>query len=384
MILPPTQTDETEIPAVDGQTDQAADLIGDTSVADATATPVGDTPSDDGPKSLTEALEQGIEEASKPRKITPKSEETAESKDAARARNADGTFKEETAEEKAAREAAETPEAKAAREAEEAKLVKKEPDAINDPIPEGLNKRTTDRIKSLVETVKAQEHLVAQHDQLFGAVRDTGATPEEFTAMLGYMRSVHTQDPAELNRAYTMLQSEMRGLMVRMGKAIPEVNLLRDESNNDLVDEIRNGTLTAARAHEIAVSREVNNHKNTAATAVTAEATARAENVRLSAEGKSQLDTLGNELQARDGAVYTQKYDVLVPILTPIFKTLHPSQWAATFRAAYDKVKVSVPTLAPEAAPRNMPLRPKTPAGAGSSKTAPTSALDAINAALEG
>lgn len=349
-----------------------------------------------GAKSALEAISEAVESAGKPRTIQPKAEELAQSD--TRPRNADGTFKTETDEEKATREAAdaaaalanetpeqkaarlanETPEQKTAREAEEAKA--KTPDAVNDPIPEGLNKRTAERMRSLIETVKQQEAIVESHTQLFDVVRESGS-PEEFSAMIGYMRGSKSNDPKVLEQAYSLLQGELRGLAVRMGKPLYEVNLLRDPANADLVAEIAAGTLTNQRAHELALNREaVLQRTGQARNSETAGAT---EQARLT--GVADLDALEKELVKRDGAaVYGAKRKVLESSLQATMAEVSPLKWKAIFTKAYDGLKVAAPVAAAPVVPAEkiQPQRPKQPAGAGGAKTAPTSALDAINQAL--
>lgn len=350
-----------------------------------------------GAKSALEAISEAVESAGKPRQITPKQDELDQ--EDTRPRNADGTFKTETPEEKATREAAdaaaalanetpeqkaarlaaETPEQKAAREAEEAK--KKEPDAINDPIPEGLNKRTAARMQALIDTVKEQQGIVESHTQLFDIVREAGS-PQEFSAMVGYMRGSKSNDPKVLEQAYALLQGELRGLAVRMGKPLYEVNLLRDPANKDLVDEIAAGTLTNQRAHELALNREALIQRNGQARHTeTVDAT---EQARLT--GVSDLDNLEKELVKRDGAaVYGAKRKILESSLKATMAEVSPLKWKAIFTRAYDGLTVAAPAAA--VAPpieKPQPQRPKQPAGAGGATTAPKSALEAINLALGG
>lgn len=365
----------------------AAGVAADEAAAVAAAAAAGKAPT------LAEAMSEAIDGAHKPRTIQPKAEELAQND--TRPRNADGTFKTETAEEKATREAAdaaaalanETPEQKAAREAAEtAAGGKKEPDAINDPIPEGLNKRTAERMKSLIDTVKEQQSIVESHTQLFDAVREAG-TPEEFSAMLGYMRGVKSNDPAVLEQAYGVLQAELRGLAVRMGKPLYEVNLLRDAANKDLVDEIAAGTLTNQRAHELALNREAQRQRSGQARQTDTAAAAEQERQ----TGVNDLNALELELAKRDGVpVYKAKRAILESSLAATMAEVSPLKWKAIFTRAYDGLKLATtPTPAPSAAPapapsgeRPQPQRPKQPAGAGSANTAPKSALEAITQAI--
>lgn len=394
------------------ETEDTAPLVETTAAETVVETPAVETPAvetTEGPKSLLDAVSAGIAEGA-PRKIVSKGEQTEEEIAAdKRPRNADGTFKTETAEEKATREeaeeaaklaaetpeqkaarlAAETPEQKAAREAKEAAAAKKA-DPINDPIPDGLNKRTTERIKSLIDTVKAQETLVAQHGELFGAITATGASPDEFSTMLSYMGAVHSDDPKRLEAAYSLLQGELRGLAIKMGKPLFEVNLLRDAANADLVQEIQEGKITNQRAHELALARE-RTRVETTRTKTTTDATQATNDYKAAqTAATAELDVLDTELRAKDGnAVFQAKYNVLVPMLNKLFQRIDPKEWKGIFLEHYNNLAVpaaAAVTPAPAAVvpDKPTPMRPKSPAGAGSAIPAPKSALDAISQALDG
>lgn len=405
---------------MENENEESGQTAGDETIVDSTTdTQVADTSAEDaaaaaaastGPKSLLEAVSAGVDSAQKPARIVPKADEIAAGD--TRPRNADGTFKTETAEEKATREemeeaarlaaetpeqkaarlAAETPEQKAAREAKEAAAAKKA-DPINDPIPEGLNKRTSERMKSLIDTVKAQQALVAQHDELFGAIQSTGASPDEFAAMVNYMKGVRGNDPKILEQAYQMLQGELRGLAVRMGKPLYEVNLLRDATNQDLVAEVTAGKLTNARAHEIALQRETAKRNATIATRERQVATTQQQDETAAATGRADLNALTAELRAKDGdAVYDAKHPILAASLKKLLTRIDPKEWRNVARDMYNDMPTPdlrpsgavVPTHAAAIVPKQQPLRTKTPAGAGSTAVAPKSALDAISQALDG
>jgi hypothetical protein len=340
--------------------------------------------------SALDAINEAVELASKgrPAKIEPKGEQTPDEKaaelaavkvedakeaTAGRVRGADGKFRAMTDEEKTARDAA----AKAADDA-------KKPDHVNDPIEKGLSERTTARMKALVETVKSQAGLMEQHTQLFDAVRATGANPNEFAAMLQYMTMVRQNDPAVMEKAYGILQGELRALSIKMGKPVAEVNLLTDPANKDLVDEIVAGKISNPRAHEIAVARARLKGDQTAAKTTNDAERQKADAVTAEKQGRADLDGLEGELRKRDGdGLYQAKYDVLVPMLDEHFTRLEPKFWKETFRSFYDKLKVQAPAV-PVIPAKPQPLRPKQPAGSGNSPAAPKSALEAINAALEG
>ena len=353
-------------------------------VADGPTTDAGTTA-----KTALEALNEGIGEAfTSPKRITPKEEETPEVKEAAakavaeedaaaaekgQVRGADGKFRAMTEEEKAAKEAA----AAAA----------KKPDPVEDEIPADIKGRTRERMQELIKTVKEQAQLAEQHNALFGAIQDTGATPDEFANMISYMKAAHSNDPKLLEKAYTLLQSELKGISIRLGKPVPEVNLLNDPANKDLVDDVRANKLSVQRAHELAAVRA-----KQAADAATAQRTTAASDrqAKETAEakeagdaGRAELNKIDLELRKRDGdATFEAKYDVLVPMLQEHFNGVHPSQWGAQFRRAYDSLKVA-PKAAAVVPHRQQPLRPKAPAG-HSGGGAPKSALEAISQALDG
>jgi hypothetical protein len=349
--------------------------------------------------SLSEAIDAAISGAG-PKKVTPKAELTPEEKQAeidaaaektaaedaeaaekGQVRGADGRFREMTPEEKKAHE-----EKKAAAAAKEA-------DPVNDPIPKDLKEATAKRMQALIDTVKAQTALVEQHNALFGMIQGTGASPDEFAAMVTYMKAAHTSsDPKSLDAAYNLLKGELRGLCIRMGKPIPEVNLLRERGNEDLIQEVRDGKITVNRAHELAVARAVAAAGSTAAVQTRTAQEQKDADTRASEEGKSALDALDGELRKRDGdAVFNAKYDILVPILADLFKQLDPKHWKGVFLNHYEKLKISAAATpkppAPGGAPpanRPQPLRPKPPAGSGGVQSGPKTAREAIDQALDG
>lgn len=386
-----------EIQTADGSATEEIETPAPESAAPESAAPAGGSQADvvaPEAKSVADAIDAAIDTANKPRTVTPKAEETPEAKAAAEEAARATREKEDT-------EAAEkgqfrdpttgkframTDEEKKAHAAAKAKPAGKE-DHVNDPIPEGLNERTAARMKSLIDTVKQQAVLAEQHDALFSSIQNTGASPTEFAQMIGYMRMVHSKSPKDLETAYGVLQGELRALAVRLGKSLPEVNLLADKENADLIAEVRAGKLTQERANEIAASRA---QKAAAAEATrTAEAAERQKTEAAAAtqRGVKALDDLGTELRKRDGdATYVAKKEILVPMLTEHFKRIDPKEWPGIFREMYDKLVVK-PQAAPPApavpAARTVPLRPKAPAGGGA-QGAPKSALEAISQAIDG
>jgi hypothetical protein len=394
-----TQNEELETPtgeAAEVESPQQTDDTGDAPASAVSAKLKSDEQATDPKpgdekKSLSDLMSEAIDSADNRKKTAETPEAKAEREKAAaeaatkeeaeaakkgQVRGADGKFREMTPEEKAAKEAAAA--------AEAAKAAK--PDHINDPIPKDINARTAERMTALVNDVKALQAVQKDHNDLMGYINGTGASPQEFSQALNYMRAIRSNDPKMLEAAYAQLQSELLGLSERMGKPIPEVNLLRDPKNADLVKEIQDGKLTVQRAHELALWRSRQAREST--TRTTAETTQAKERERAQVldVGKNELNALEDTLIAKDGeALYRAKTEIVYAALEPVFASIDPRNWKATFQAAYDKLKLQAPAApaAPAPTARPTPLRPKAPA-AGGAQGAPKSALEAVSAALEG
>jgi hypothetical protein len=269
----------------------------------------------------------------------------------------------------------------------EAKPPAKPMDPINDPIPNGVSDRTRERMTKLVDMVKERDTRLTQADELFQSIESTGVTPDNFASMLGYLRVVNNQSasPEELELALQLIQSEARGLALRLGKPVAGVDFLAE--HQDLKDAVENGTMTAEHANELAVARTKTKHDGETRTAAASAAEQARQAQEAHRRGTAALNALGQEL-AKD-PLYATKAPIVVATLRPVFKTLPPDKWAEAFRAAYNELKLSADVatgVAPSAAqpvaqtPKPQPLRPSSPAGNGT--RAPSNTLDAINAAL--
>ena len=286
-------------------------------------------------------------------------------------RNPDGTFK---------------PKAAKSAEGETPPLEKAKPDALNDPIPDEVKGRTRERMQSLISAVKEKDEILGIQQGMFDAIKNTGATPEEFGAMVGYMKWSHSDNPEDLRQARTLILRELEGISLKLGETAPGVDFL--SKFPDLQDAVNNGQITVDHANELALSRQrqvVTNERTRAQTAQE-QATQAATAARDSAI--AELNTLGQTLQQTDPQ-YDAKYQILQPALQAL-GMLPPNQWKAAFMAAYKAVKLPAAGVAPAAgaAPAgakpagNQPLRANK-APSGSSAKQPSSMLDAVNAAIE-
>lgn len=328
-----------------------------------------DEKSDDtgGPKSLAEALTAGVDSVAKK---GAKPEEKSK----------DGTDEDKAKE----KDAASGKDDKSADKAEKPGDKQGKPDHVNDPIDARLAPRTQERIRSLADEVKTLREVAENNGQMIGAIMDTGATPQEFGAMVGYLGAVHSEDPAKLEAAYTLLQSELQGLALRMGKPIPEVDWLN--GHQDLIDAVRGGTTT----REIAIESAMHRANAKRAKAVATEKAKQTETTQATEKDTetvtAELDALGEELRASD-PLYQAKYNIIVPKLQAEFKKLPPKQWKTRFLEEYARAKLPAKTpvaavTAPAVKAKGQPLRPSAPSG-GTQK-APGSALDALSSAIDG
>lgn len=251
---------------------------------------------------------------------------------------------------------------------------KTEPDHVNDPIPEEIKGRTRERIESLVGQVKELRQVETRYNEIMGMIAETRATPEQYGMVLEYLGAVNSGDPEQIRGAMQILQRELDALSEALGEPAPGKDPL--EGHQDLQDAVEVGDLTRKHAEEIAAAR----NQRKALERQRQASTQQSEAQRALAAARQTLNALDEELKAQDPH-YAQKRQVLIGILQPVFKQIPPSQWVATFKAAYAKLP-DPPAAAPPqntggAGNANQPLRSRQPAG-GQQKQ-PTTLEEAID-----
>lgn len=277
---------------------------------------------------------------------------------------------------------------KAADEAEAAKKAgKKEPDAINDPIPKDAPKKTQERIRTLITQTKAADEKAraATDDKnfLMNKIVQSTATPQQYNDVLEVVRLVNSTDPADQRKAIEYVQAQLVEMARRAGVVLPGVDVLAQHA--DLKQKVELGQMSRHDAEEMAAMRNANAH-----TTQTREQQAAADREKAAFDtaktsARAALDNLEITLQAADKN-YAAKKAILTKTLQPVFAQLHPSKWAAAFQQAYAALPAAA--FAPRPAPRavpvvnsgNTPLRAGSRAG-GVVKGA-SSMLDAVNAGI--
>ncbi len=240
-----------------------------------------------------------------------------------------------------------------------------------------------------VKQIETLTEVATNNGAMVGAIMDSGATPDEFGALVAYMHWTHSEDPVQLEQAYKLLQSELQGVALRLGKPIPEVDWL--SGHQDLIDNIKNGLMTRENAVEMAMYRTQQQKTAERATAKTNTTKAAKDAETQAAQDQTtalaELDTLGDELLAADPQ-YKAKFAILVGTKDKpgVFKVamakIPPNQWKAKFLEQYAKTTIKTAVPAKVIPPKNQPLRPSTPSG-GQQKVA-GSALDALSSAIDG
>jgi hypothetical protein len=293
-------------------------------------------------------------------------------------RNADGTFKPkqvDPAADAAGKDAAAAAAAAAAAGA-------KKPDPVNDPIPKDLKVETQERIRTLIKTTKdvtAERDTIKQDfDYLVQGVQSTGASPEQYGEVLSWLGMFNSGDVKQQEQALALAENVADRLATMLGKERAVGDPL--SAHADLKDAIAKGQITPAYAKEVARTRNASTVRTEMSTAAQTQQQQEQQQARELAQARKDLTDLEGTLRSTDPQ-YQAKREILVAALKPVFATLPPVQWKQQFEQAYRNLKINAPQARKNVVPANQPLRAgKNPAG-GQVK-APSSGLEAVNAAL--
>src|SRR5579863_3587465 len=269
--------------------------------------------------------------------------------------------------------------------AEKAKVEPPKKDPINDPIPENLKKDTSERIRSLIDIAKnvTQERDKAKQDfdYMVQGVQATGTSPEQYGETLSWLALFNSNDPKQQEKALELVENVAERLATLLGKERTVGDPLA--AHADLKDAVSKGQITAQYAKEIARTRNGQQFRTELTTQATTQQQQQQAQAQELATARTDLSTLEQTLMGSDPD-YAAKKAILVPALKPVFAAIPPSQWKTKFMEAYKAINLpkAAPRVVPKGVPANQPLRAKQPAG-GQAK-APSSGLEAINAALAG
>ncbi len=258
-------------------------------------------------------------------------------------------------------------------------------DPINDPIPQGLKRETQERIQSLIgmakQATEREQTLRREYDTIVQGVMSTGATPEQYGEVLQFLGLVNSQDPAKQRAALEQIENLADSFATLLGVERRSADPLA--AHQDLQAALKAGQISKEFAMETARLRNRQSMTGNINQQQQQQIQQRQQFEQVQAQARQGLDQLWEQLKNQPGAA--AKRAALVPILQPIFKTLHPSQWVNAFHQAWQNHRVEAPAPAAAAprVPKNQPMRAgKGTMGGGSTVRQTGSALDAVNAAL--
>lgn len=269
---------------------------------------------------------------------------------------------------------------------------KKEPDPVNDPIPDEVKGRTRERMESLVSKVKETseelEQVRGNYDEMMGLITETGATPEQYGTMLGYIDAFNKGIEESADGTYRILDQKQAELALEAAEAQVEIlyealGKQRPGSDplaefQDLKDEVETGDISEERALEIAQARKVAKRQEQQRTRQSEQhqQTEGQQEQQVQA-ARTELNTIGKALQKSDPQ-YAKKVEQVMPAFKRELPNTPPDKWVELFWKHYDAAKVEE---APASGGRDQPLRGRPRAG-GTPAKAPGSVQEAIDAGI--
>lgn len=326
---------------------------------------------------------------------------------AAAAAAADPAAKKLADDKKAADDAAAATAAAAAAEAGK----KKQPDHVNDPIPEEIKGRTRERMEGLVGVAKdlttkldtATAELTAHKQDsadFFGAIENAGLDAQGFANTMELVRRMNSTDIVEKRAGLRDLRAAEAKLALQLGETPIGADPLKDHA--DLLQQVEDGDLKREIAEELAATR----NRTKAETKLAAEARDADKRTQADRDAETavvaELNALSDELRKKDGkALYDRKHAILTPIVKRLRRTVPAADLVPAVREAYNELEL--PPVAAAAGgggggPRvgdqgngsrvaagtgnQQPSRARAAAGGGGTKT-PATGLEALELGLE-
>ena len=253
-------------------------------------------------------------------------------------------------------------------------------DHLNDPIPEGTNKRTAQRIQSLISDVKELSTAREERDAIMQAIERTQSTPDQYAGALTVLKLYNSDSAEDKAQCLEIIRGMERDLAIELGQGQNHVKL---SDYPDLNSEVEAGTLSEERAMELAAVRERDKHITTKKQQRDEQTQGQRQTQELVDAGKKALNDLGQELTA--DPAYAQLYPQFTALLQTTLRHVHPSEWGEVARDTYSKLKAAIPANTnnnPQPKPKNQPLRPKSGSSSSNKKSEAASALDALDGAL--
>jgi hypothetical protein len=261
------------------------------------------------------------------------------------------------------------------------KPAKKVPDPINDPIPQGLKKETSDRMRALIKTTRdltaEKEAINTEFSTIINGIQSTGASPEQYGELLSWVSLFNSPNVESKKQAYQLVEDVANRMALQLGI---ERNVGDPYAKHpDIREALAKNQITPQYAKELVRTREQNAFRTQIDSQGQQQRQTQQQAEAELNQARASLNTIDAQLRQQD-TLYDKKRAQLVPILKPIFKSLRPSQWPAAYQEAYRNVRLQRSNLNGRAAPKGQPMRAKSPAGSSAKQA--SSPLEAMNAAL--
>lgn len=241
-----------------------------------------------------------------------------------------------------------------------------------------LKTKAADRFRELsgraaradeLESQLAQATAAAQGgEEVMDAIESTGASGEQFAAVLTYLQLINSRDPAKMKTGYDLMQKELTWLSKEIGVEAPGYDPL--DEYPDLKAMVEENPDVRAMAVETARLRKLEKNTTTRSTEVDNK---NREDEQFRA-GVAAAKQFGETMRKTDPD-FQHKLGILSPLLDGIYKNAKPAEWAARIKEVYDKIPAPVKPRV--TAPRHMPLRPTGTRASGVVET-PTDELSAF------
>lgn len=259
-----------------------------------------------------------------------------------------------------------------------------EPDHINDPIPESTNEKTAERIKGLIDIAKEQTHRADQGQQIIDAITNVGADAEQFNNTLTFLDLYNSKDPKQRAQALAVAKNVVHELSVQLGEGT--VDLL--DKHDDLKAEVEEGKLTQTRAVEIATQRERDALNTARQDADRVSEDEQKAMQKLVEKGREQLNAFQASVQNEEE--FKALYPTFTQVLRSSLRGTHPDTWGQKAKEVYESLKATYkPEVTPDPEPgnkppKNQPRRANKTAGGAGKGTEASSAMEALDSALDG
>lgn len=174
----------------------------------------------------------------------------------------------------------------------------------------------------------------------------TGASDEQFGAVLGYLQAVNSNDPVLMQQAYDAMCKEQTWLAEKLGLPAPGADIL--DLDPALKERVKKGDIAREDAEELIRARTGKKQHEMHQEHLRKQ---REEEERRKAEvtpeqGVEKVKALAGELRKADPEHFKARLEAMTAGVVTIQKTLPPSKWEEAVKTLWDN------TPAPKPAPK--------------------------------